>query len=92
MICRYILDIGHSEDWLALQICLAPCLIGYGVIAKRLHADPKTVRDGNAYLTWIENYVAEDYVKAVRSGSGTHAQMTCKLIPTQRMLISGNCL
>jgi hypothetical protein len=34
----HILDVGQSEDWLALQMALAPCLIGYGTIAKRLHA------------------------------------------------------
>lgn len=67
---RYVLDIGQSEDWLALQIAMAPCLLGYGAIAKRLHADPRSKREGNIYWTWIENYVAEDYVTAVKTGSG----------------------
>ncbi|APA08217.1 hypothetical protein sscle_03g029870 [Sclerotinia sclerotiorum 1980 UF-70] len=66
---RYVLDIGQSEDWLALQISMAPCLIGYGEIAKRLHADPKTKREGNVYWKWIENYVADDYTEAVKVGS-----------------------
>ncbi|KAM3080920.1 trifunctional hydroxymethylpyrimidine kinase/phosphomethylpyrimidine kinase/thiaminase, variant 4 [Clarireedia jacksonii] len=66
---RYVLDIGQSEDWLALQMSMAPCLIGYGEIAKRLHADPKTKREGNIYWKWIENYVADDYVAAVKVGS-----------------------
>jgi thiaminase len=68
---RYVLDIGHSEDWLALQISMAPCLIGYGVIARRLHDDPKTKRENNIYWTWIESYVAEDYTEAVKIGRGT---------------------
>ena len=67
---RYVLDIGQSQDWLALQVALAPCLIGYGDIAKRLHADPKTKREGNIYWKWIENYVADDYREAVSVGSG----------------------
>lgn len=67
---RYVLDIGQSEDWLALQISMAPCLIGYGEIAKRLHADPKTKREGNIYWKWIENYVADDFTEAVKVGSG----------------------
>ena len=58
-----------SQDWLALQIALSPCLIGYGEIAKRLYADPKTKREGNIYWKWIENYVADDYQEAVRVGS-----------------------
>jgi thiaminase len=67
---RYVLDIGQSEDWLALQVALLPCLIGYGMIAKRLHDDPSTVREGNIYWKWIETYVADDYAEAVRNGSG----------------------
>ncbi|KAL3435942.1 hypothetical protein BDV09DRAFT_184725 [Aspergillus tetrazonus] len=66
---RYILDVGQSEDWLALQVALAPCLVGYGAIAQRLHAEEKTLREGNRYWKWIENYVAEDYTEAVRLGS-----------------------
>jgi thiaminase len=65
-----MLDVGQSEDWLALQIAMAPCLIGYGHIAQRLHADPLTKREGNIYWKWIENYVAEDFVEAVLVGSG----------------------
>ena len=65
-----MLDIGQSEDWLALQCAMFPCLLGYGVIAKRLISDPETVRDGNPYTKWIENYVAEDYQEAVRLGTG----------------------
>ncbi|KAM0451753.1 hypothetical protein ACHAO4_005710 [Trichoderma viride] len=66
---RYVLDIGQSEDWLALQMALAPCLLGYGAVAKMLHAHADTVRDGNTYWEWIENYNADDYVEAVRLGS-----------------------
>lgn len=61
---------GQSEDWLALQMALAPCLIGYGAIARRLHSDENTLRQGNQYWKWIENYVAHDYAEAVRLGSG----------------------
>lgn len=69
---RYVLDIGQSEDWLGLQIALAPCLLGYAAVAKMLHGDSTTVREGNLYWDWIENYVADDYVQAVRTGSGEY--------------------
>ncbi|GFP58800.1 putative hydroxymethylpyrimidine/ phosphomethylpyrimidine kinase 2 [Trichoderma asperellum] len=65
---RYVLDIGQSEDWLALQMALAPCLLGYGAVAKMLHAHDDTVRDGNTYWAWIENYNADDYVEAMEIG------------------------
>ncbi|RYC65826.1 hypothetical protein CHU98_g386 [Xylaria longipes] len=67
---RYVLDIGQSEDWLGLQISLAPCLLGYGAIAKQLHADPRTKTEGNTYWPWILNYVADDYVQAVQTECG----------------------
>lgn len=67
---RYILDVGQSQDWLALQMALAPCLIGYGAIARRLYSDESTPREGNQYWKWIENYIADDYTEAVRLGSG----------------------
>lgn len=66
---RYVLDVGHSEDWLALQIAFAPCLFGYGQISQRLHAAESTERHGNPYYKWIETYIADDYVEAVRKGS-----------------------
>ncbi|KAL1839682.1 hypothetical protein VTJ49DRAFT_1247 [Mycothermus thermophilus] len=66
---RYVLDIGNSQDWLGLQMSMAPCLLGYGAIAKQLHADPRSKREGNMYWTWIENYVGPDYVAAVKAGS-----------------------
>ncbi len=65
----YVLDVGLSEDWFALLISMAPCLIGYGVIARRLHDDPRTKREGNIYWEWIQNYVADDYTEAVNVGS-----------------------
>jgi hydroxymethylpyrimidine/phosphomethylpyrimidine kinase / thiaminase len=71
---RFVLDTGSSDDWLALHLALAPCLIGYRFIAKRLHADPKTLREGNPYWRWIENYAAEDYSEAVELGIGTRIE------------------
>lgn len=66
---RYVLDVGQSQDWLALQISLAPCLLGYGAAAQRLHAQYVDKHDGNKYWKWIENYIADDYQEAVRVGS-----------------------
>lgn len=66
---RYVLDVGQS-DWLALQVAMAPCLLGYFAIADMLSKHKDTRREGNTYWPWIENYVAEDYTEAVRLGSG----------------------
>lgn len=53
-------------------MALAPCLIGYGAIAKRLYSEEQTLRTGNRYWKWIENYVAEDYTEAVQLGTGKY--------------------
>jgi thiaminase len=66
---RYVLDIGQSQDWLALQVALLPCLIGYGMIARRLYEDPKTIREGSRYWAWIEQYVGQEYMDAMMRGS-----------------------
>ncbi|KAK0623644.1 Phosphomethylpyrimidine kinase-domain-containing protein [Immersiella caudata] len=65
---RYVLDVGQSEDLIGLHIALAPCLLGYGALADQLHKDPKSKREANPYWDWIENYVADDYVTAVKTG------------------------
>lgn len=52
-------------------MAMAPCLLGYYAVASMLRDHGATVRDGNTYWTWIQNYVAEDYTEAVRLGSGT---------------------
>ena len=68
---RFCLDIGQSEDWLALQISLLPCLLGYGMIGRRLYQEQaKNPPKKNRYKTWIDNYVADDYSAAVEKGCG----------------------
>ncbi|RAR07442.1 atp-dependent rna helicase dbp2 [Stemphylium lycopersici] len=68
---RYVLDIGMSQDYLALQIALLPCLIGYGIIAKRLYEDTNTVRVGSKYWKWIEQVeeLAKIFVHATNNGA-----------------------
>jgi len=67
---RYILDVGASSDWFALQVAFIPCMLGYGDIGARLHADPATKREGNPYWKWVKCYVEPDYVEAVSKGRG----------------------
>ncbi|KAK5128397.1 hypothetical protein LTR85_003065 [Meristemomyces frigidus] len=82
---RYVLDIGQSEDWLALQISLLPCLLGYGAIARRLHELQSThpPKEPNRYLTWINNYIADDYTAAVEEGSALIEKHAMKQSPSR---------
>jgi ATP-dependent RNA helicase DDX5/DBP2 len=68
-----------------LQIAQLPCLIGYGRIAARLYNDPNTKREDNRYWKWIETYVAEDYAKAVKNGSGKLTCHPCAYRPLSRI-------
>ncbi|KAF2167706.1 hypothetical protein M409DRAFT_21859 [Zasmidium cellare ATCC 36951] len=82
---RYVLDIGQSEDWLALQISLLPCLLGYGMIARRLKELQRTnpPKTPNRYVTWINNYVAADYTEAVKKGCALVEKHAFKQSPTR---------
>ncbi|KAM6515215.1 trifunctional hydroxymethylpyrimidine kinase/phosphomethylpyrimidine kinase/thiaminase [Fusarium solani] len=66
---RYVLDIGQNGDWLGLQVALAPCLLGYGAVARMLRDHKDTVQENNTYWAWIKNYNEDDYTQAVRLGS-----------------------
>lgn len=65
---RYLLDVGQSQDWLALQMAMAPCLIGYAQIGRRLQASPTTVHQGNPYSRWVEAYAGKDFLEAEELG------------------------
>ena len=67
---RYLLEVGYSEDWLALQVAVIPCMVGYKAIGKHLLESTSTVREGNRYWKWIENYAGDEYNQATDIGSG----------------------
>lgn len=58
---RYVLDAGHSGDFLDLLAALMPCVLGYGEIGLRLarEAAPDT-----PYREWIDTYAGQDYQDA----------------------------
>lgn len=45
---RWVTDVGTREDWFGLQIAMMPCLLGYGVIGRRLFDDENTRRGCSA--------------------------------------------
>jgi thiaminase/transcriptional activator TenA len=58
---RFVLDAGHSGDLLDLMTTLAPCMIGYAEIGKRLAARPGALGDQNPYAVWIREYASSEY-------------------------------
>ncbi len=58
---RYVLEKGHAGDLLDLHVALAPCVIGYGDIGRRLVQSAATKTENNPYMPWIDMYASEDY-------------------------------
>jgi thiaminase/transcriptional activator TenA len=58
---RFVLDRGLAGDRLDLETALAPCIVGYAVIATDRIGDPATRLVGNRYREWIEMYAGSDY-------------------------------
>ncbi|HKM69567.1 MAG TPA: TenA family protein [Stellaceae bacterium] len=58
---RFVLDRGLAGDRLDLEVALAPCIVGYAVIAAERMADPSTRLDGNRYREWLEMYAGSEY-------------------------------
>lgn len=65
---RFVLERGLAGDLLDLLAALAPCVLGYGEIGRRLLADPATRLEGNPYRDWIEMYGDGEY-QEVAAGS-----------------------
>lgn len=64
---RYVLDTGNRGDLVDLHVALAPCLIGYGVIANWLADQPWTRLDDNAYAPWIAMYASAEFQQAMQA-------------------------
>jgi thiaminase/transcriptional activator TenA len=63
---RFVLDRGLAGDRLDLETALAPCIIGYAVIAVERMAHPATRLDGNRYRDWLEMYAGSEYQDLAR--------------------------
>lgn len=58
---RFVLDCGVSGDLLDLHVALAPCVIGYAEIGRRLAPDGAAALGDHPYLDWIGEYAGDAY-------------------------------
>ena len=58
---RFVLERGLAGDRLDLEVALAPCIVGYAVIATERISDPATRLEGNSYREWLEMYAGAEY-------------------------------
>jgi thiaminase/transcriptional activator TenA len=66
---RFVLDRGLAGDSLDLEVALAPCIVGYAVIAAERIGDPGTRLAGNPYREWLEMYAGADYQGLAREAA-----------------------
>jgi thiaminase/transcriptional activator TenA len=66
---RFVLDRGLAGDRLDLEVALAPCVVGYAVIAAERIGDSGTRLDGNRYREWLEMYAGSDYQDLAREAT-----------------------
>ncbi|MGV6873510.1 thiaminase II [Pseudochelatococcus sp. B33] len=63
---RYVLDCGIAGDLLDLHVALAPCVIGYAEIGKRLEP-ALAAAPGHPYREWIGEYAGEGFQEAAQA-------------------------
>ncbi len=81
---RYVLDCGLAGDLVDLHVALAPCILGYGEIARWLAEQSFTQREGNPYNPWINMYLSEDYQQVVQAEL-TLLDKLCADLPEKRL-------
>jgi thiaminase/transcriptional activator TenA len=58
---RFVLDCGMAGDLLDLHVALAPCVIGYAEIGRRLAPHGAEALGAHPYGEWIGEYAGEAY-------------------------------
>lgn len=58
---RYVLERGLAGDLLDLYVALAPCIVGYAEIGRRLHEPAETAFEDSPYGEWIATYASAEY-------------------------------
>jgi thiaminase (transcriptional activator TenA) len=66
---RFVLDRGAAGDRLDLEVALAPCIVGYAVIAAEQIGNPATRLEGNPYREWLEMYAGAEYQSLAREAA-----------------------
>ena len=82
---RYVLERGLAGDILDLHVALAPCVIGYAVICKRLLVAPSTILQNNPYRDWIEMYAGEEYQSVANNAALQLDTLAASRVGTDRM-------
>ncbi|HYG86002.1 MAG TPA: thiaminase II [Azospirillum sp.] len=81
---RYVLETGLRGDLLDLHVALAPCVVGYAEIGKRLAASPSGLAKSNPYRSWIMEYSGEAYQEVAADARATLDRLAARSMTEQR--------
>lgn len=79
---RYVLDCGMTGNLSELYTALAPCAIGYAVIAKKI-VDSGVSPENNPYQDWIDTYSGEEFQNAAQQATKVLDQLCANLSTTE---------
>lgn len=80
---RYVLDCAMTGGLSELYTALAPCAIGYAVIAKRI-VESGVSPANNPYQDWIDTYAGEEFQHAAQQAI-TMLDELCANLPTAQL-------
>lgn len=63
---RYVLERGMAGDLLDLHVAIAPCILGYAEIGRRIAREKAGGLAANPYRAWVEMYAGGDYAEVAR--------------------------
>jgi len=81
---RFVLDCGMSGDLLDLHVALAPCVIGYAEIARRLAASLGPSLTKHPYREWIGEYAGDAYQTVAQTARDQLARLAAKSMTVER--------
>ncbi|MGL4289170.1 MAG: thiaminase II [Phreatobacter sp.] len=81
---RFVLDCGVSGDLLDLHVALAPCVIGYAEIGRRLAPDGVAALGDHPYRDWIGEYAGEVYQEIAQGARAHLAGLAARSMTEQR--------
>lgn len=81
---RYVLDTGMRGDLLDLHVALAPCVIGYAEIGRRLAGRALASAEANPYRSWIAEYSGDAYQQVAAQARATLDRCARRSLPERR--------
>jgi len=80
---RFVLDCGAAGDLLDLHVALAPCVVGYAEIGRKLAPQGIAALGDHRYREWIGEYAGESY-QGVAAAARRHLDELAARAMTER--------